>query len=37
MSFETFIYYIGAWVFAISIAWGVLAAVDLIENGGIKK
>ena len=31
-----FIYYFGAWAFAITIARAVLAAVDLIE-GGLKK
>jgi hypothetical protein len=34
--FATFIYYFGAWAFATSIGAAVLAAVDLIENGGKK-
>lgn len=32
MTFEVFIYYFGAAVFAGSIAWGTLAAVDRIER-----
>ena len=33
---SNFIYYLGAWTFAIAIARAVFAAVDLIE-GGPKK
>lgn len=34
---ESFIYYFGAWAFAVSCACAVLAAVDIIENGGKKR
>ena len=36
MTFEAFIYYFGAWAFAIGCAWAVFAAVDLIEGGNKK-
>lgn len=32
MTFEMFIYYFGAFVFAGSLAWATLAAVDRIER-----
>ena len=32
-----FIYYFGAWAFSYTVARAVLAAVDLIENGGNEK
>ena len=32
-----FIYYFGAWAFAIGCAWATLAAVNFIENGGKTK
>ena len=35
MTFETFIYYFGAWAFAIGCARAVFAAIDFIE--GVKK
>ena len=37
MTFEVFVYYFGAWALAHVVAFGTLAAVRLIEKGGVRK
>ena len=37
MTFETFVYYFGAWSLAVNVALATLTVVNFIENGGKKK